>query len=108
MITEEKLKELNFPKLESNRDPATGDLVARMYSTANNEPYVVEADGSHYDGKIARKKFYRRYKSEEGRYKPGFWQYFYKCEDGRWFDNSGWICEKPIEQRQPVDEIIEE
>ena len=54
MITEEKLKELNFPKLESSRDPATGGLVARMYSTANNEPYIVEADGSHYDGKIAR------------------------------------------------------
>ncbi len=108
MITEEKLKELNFPKLESSRDPATGGLVARMYSTANNEPYIVEADGSHYDGKIARKKFYRRYKSEEGRYKPGFWQYFYRSEDGRWFDNCGWTCEKPMEQRQPVDEIIEE
>ena len=108
MIPEEKIKELNFPKLESNRDPTTGDLVARMYNTAANEAYVVEAGGTHYQGKIHRKKFYRRYKNEEGRYKQGFWQYFYRCEDGRWFDNSGWTCAQPMEQRQPVDEIIEE
>ena len=104
MIPEEKIKELNFPKLESNRDPKTGDLVARMYQAGtSNKEYIVEADGTHYQGRIHKRKFFKRYKNEEGRYKQGFWCRYYEAEDGRWFDNSGWLCEKPKEQKPPPD-----
>ena len=104
--TQARLEKMKFPKLLSNL--VGEEYVARMYERFDGSVYVVEADGSHYQGKITRRKYYRRYKNEEGRYKPGFWTYFYECEDGRWFDNSGWSCEKPQEQRKPVDEIIEE
>lgn len=104
--TQARLEKMKFPKLLSNM--VGDDYVARMYERFDRSVYVVEADGSHYRGKITRRKYYRRYKNEEGRYKPGFWTYFYECEDGRWFDGSGWSCEKPQEQRKPVDEIIEE
>ena len=107
LAKQELKKKLAFPKLTSNQN-AHGEYVARMYESGDGKPYLVEPDGSHYLGKIHRRKFYKRYKSEEGRYKPGFWCYFHECEDGRWFDNSGWSCEKPIEQRKPVDEMIEE
>ena len=104
--TQARLEKMKFPKLLSNR---VGDeYVARMYERFDRSVYVVEAAGSHYRGKITRRKYYRRYKDECGRYKPGFWSYFYECDDGRWFDGSGWSCEKPQEQRKPVDEIIEE
>ena len=65
----EKIRELNFPKLESNRDPTTGDLVARMYQAGtSNKNYIVEPDGSHFTGKITSKKFYRKCKSDTGKY----------------------------------------
>ena len=104
--TQARLEKMKFPKLLSNM--VGEEYVARMYERFDRSVYVVEADGSHYRGKITRRKYYRRYKDEVGRYKPGFWTYFYECEDGRWFDGSGWSCEKPQEQRKPVDEIIEE
>ena len=103
---QELKKKLAFPKLLSNI--ANDEYVARMYERFDRSVYVVEPDGSHYHGKITKRKYYRRYKDECGRYKPGFWSHFFECEDGRWFDNSGWCCEKPQEQRKPVDEIIEE
>jgi hypothetical protein len=103
---QELKKKLAFPKLLSNM--VDDQYVARMYEAFSGRVYVVEADGSHYPGKITRRKYYRRYKDEVGRDKPGFWTYFYECEDGRWFDNTGYSCEKPKEQRQPVDEIIED
>ena len=106
METQARLEKMKFPKLLSNM--VGEEYVARMYERFDRSVYVVEADGSHYRGKITRRKYYRRYKDECGRYKPGFWSYFYECEDGRWFDGSGWVCEKPQEQRKPVDEIIEE
>jgi len=103
---QELKKQLSFPKLLSNM---IGEkYVARMYEAFSGRVYVVEADGSHYRGKITRRKYYRRYKDEVGKDKPGFWSYFYECEDGRWFDGTGWSCEKPKEQKQPADEIIEE
>ncbi len=107
LAKQELKKRLAFPKLESNID-INGTFVARMYESFGGSNYVVEPDGSHYQGKVRRKKFYRRYKDECGRYKPGFWGYYYLCDDGRWFDGSGWACEKPTEQRQPVDETVEE
>ena len=103
----EKIRELNFPKLESNRDPTTGDLVARMYQAGtSNKNYIVEPDGSHFTGKITSKKFYRKCKSETGREKPGYWQVYRVTSDGRWFDNAGWICDQPKEQKAPenIDE----
>jgi len=103
---QELKKKLAFPKLLSNM--VGEEYVARMYEAFSGRVYVVEADGSHYQGKITKRKYYRRYKDEVGRDKPGFWTYFYECEDGRWFDNTGCSCEKPKEQRQPVDEIIED
>jgi len=106
LAKQELKKKLAFPKLLSNI--LKDEYVARMYERFDRRVYVIEADGSHYQGKITRRKFYRRYKDECGRYKPGFWSYFYECEDGRWFDGTGWSCEKPQEQRKPVDEIIEE
>ena len=106
METRARLEKMQFPKLDSN--VKNDEFVARMYERFSGAKYVVEADGSHYQGKITQRKYYRRYKDEVGRYKPGFWTFFYECEDGRWFDNSGWACEKPQEQRKPVDEIIEE
>ena len=103
-----RLEKMKYPKLASNMD-YNGNYVASMYeSGTNNKKYLVEGDGTHYQGKITQRKYYRRYKDECGRYKQGFWTYFYECEDGRWFDQSGWACDKPTEQRQPVDETIEE
>lgn len=105
---QQRLKKMKYPKLASNMD-YNGNYVARMYeSGTNHKKYLVEGDGTHYQGKITQRKYYRRYKDECGRYKQGFWTYFYECQDGRWFDRSGWACDKPTEQRQPVDETIEE
>ena len=104
---QELKKKLAFPKLLSNLD-FNDKYVARMYERFDRRVYIVEADGSHYPGKITKRKFYRRYKDEVGKDKPGFWTYFYECEDGRWFDGSGLICEKPKEQKQPSDEIIDQ
>ena len=106
METQARLEKMKFPKLLSNIK--NDEYVARMYERFSGIQYVVEADGSHYAGKITKRKFYRRYKDEVGKDKPGFWTYYYECEDGRWFDGTGWACEKPKEQRQPVDEIIED
>ena len=103
---EEIKKKMAFPKLLSNL--VNDEYVARMYERFDRRVYIVEADGSHYAGKITKRKFYRRYKDEVGKDKPGFWTYYYECEDGRWFDVTGWACEKPKEQRQPIDEIIDE
>ena len=104
---QELKKKLAFPKLLSNIN-INDEYVARMYERFDRRVYIVEADGSHYPGKITKRKFYRRYKDEVGKDKPGFWTYYYECEDGRWFDGTGWACEKPKEQRPLVDEIIEE
>lgn len=104
---QELKNKLAYPKLLSNIN-INDEYVARMYERFDRRVYIVEADGSHYPGKITKRKFYRRYKDEVGKDKPGFWTYYYECEDGRWFDGTGWACEKPKEQRPLVDEIIEE
>jgi len=78
-----RLEKMKYPKLASNMD-YNGNYVARMYeSGTNHKKYLVEGDGTHYQGKITQRKYYRRYKDECGRYKQGFWTYFYECEDGR-------------------------
>ena len=104
---QELKNKLAYPKLLSNIN-INDEYEARMYERFDRRVYIVEADGSHYPGKITKRKFYRRYKDEVGKDKPGFWTYYYECEDGRWFDGTGWACEKPKEQRPLVDEIIEE
>lgn len=103
---EELKKKLAFPKLLSNK--VGEEYVARLYEAFNRSVYIVEADGSHYQGKINKKKYYVKTKNDVGRENGGYWAHYYQIDDGRYFSNTGWICDKPKEDKAPVDEIIEE
>ena len=102
---QELKKKLAFPKLDSNTD-IEGKYSARMYeSGTNNKIYIVEADGSHYQGKIHKKKYYVKTYNEVGRDKGGYWSHFYQTDDGRYFNGAGWPCDKPKEDKAPeIDE----
>jgi hypothetical protein len=110
---ERKKQRFQFPKLESNRvgpwneKAQDYDYVARMYSGYTKDAHrVVEADGSYYKGSIKTRKVSRKRINGDG----NFWQNYYELGDGRWFDNSGMLCEKPKskiagdnEPEEPVD-----
>jgi hypothetical protein len=98
MAHRKKLEANKYPPLESNRIGPWSDklqdftFVARMYGGLHQgQQRVVEADGSHYKGTITRRKVSRPRLDGSG----NFWQTFYELGDGRWFDNSGILCEKP-------------
>ena len=74
----------------------------------NKKVYIVEPDGSHYQGKITKKKYYVKTKNDVGRESGGYWAHYYQTDDGRYFNNAGWPCDKPKEDKAPVDEIQEE
>lgn len=103
---QELKKKLAFPKLLSNM--VGEEYVARMYEAFSGNVYVVEADGSHYQGKIDKKKYYVKTKNDVGRANGGYWAHYYQTDDGRYFNNTGWLCDKPKEDKAPVDEIIEQ
>jgi hypothetical protein len=107
-----KLEKAKYPKLESNRvgpwNEKTQDYeyVARMYGGYTKDKHrVVEADGSYYTGTIKTRKVSRKRLNGDG----NFWQTYYELGDGRWFDNSGILCEKPAKFKEDtVDENTEE
>lgn len=102
--TQARLEKMKFPKLLSNK---VGEkYVARLYEAFNGSVYIVEADGSHHQGKINKKKYYVKTKNDVGRENGGYWAHYYQIDDGRYFSNTGWVCDKPKEDKAPVDEII--
>jgi|TARA_R110000803_G_scaffold39029_1_gene84165 hypothetical protein len=102
------LKKMMFPKLFSNKN-FEGEYVARLYDAFEKDKlYVVEPDGSHHAGKITKRKVYQKLKNDVGRPNGGIWIHYYELADGRFFNNSGWQCEKPKEDTAPVDENKEE
>jgi|TARA_B100000035_G_scaffold65093_1_gene52901 hypothetical protein len=57
--------------------------IDRLYCTLHGKVYLIQADGSEYNGAIKTKKFSGKT--------------FSFTEDGRWFDRSGLPVEKPSE-----------
>jgi len=112
MSLREKVEKAKYPKLESNRigpwNEKTQDYeyVARMYGGYTKDKHrVVEADGSYYTGTIKTRKVSRKRLNGDG----NFWQTYYELGDGRWFDNSGILCEEPAKFKEDtVDENTEE
>ena len=103
---QELKKKLAFPKLDTNTD-THGKYHARMYEAGTNgRVYIVEADGSHYNGKINKKKYYVKTKNDVGRENGGYWANYYHTDDGRYFNNTGWPCDKPKEDKAP--EMLDE
>ena len=105
---EKKKQSLDFPKLESNRvgpwNEKTQDYeyVARMYQGfGKDSTRVVEANGSHYKGSIKVRKVSRKRINGDG----NFWVTYYELGDGRWFDNSGMLCEKPKSKIAGSEEV---
>jgi hypothetical protein len=105
---ERKKQSLDFPKLESNRvgpwneKDQDYEYAARMYQGFGRDSRrVVEADGSHYKGPIKIRKVSRKRINGDG----NFWQTFYELGDGRWFDNSGMLCEKPKSKIAEDEEV---
>lgn len=112
MVMKEKFEKAKYPKLESNRvgpwneKQQDYEYVARMYGGYTKDKHrVVEADGSYYTGSIKARKVSRKRINGDG----NFWQTYYELGDGRWFDNSGILCEKPDKVKEDtVDENTEE
>ena len=63
--------------------------IDRLYCTLHGKVYLIQADGSEYNGAIKTKKFSGKT--------------FSFTEDGRWFDNAGMPCEKPSEADTKVE-----
>jgi len=57
--------------------------IDRLYCTLHGKVYLIQADGSEYNGAIKTKKFSGKA--------------FSFTEDGRWFDRSGLPVAKPFE-----------
>ena len=113
LALQEKVEKAKYPRLESNRvgpwneKDQDYEYAARMYNGyGKNDRRVVEADGSHYKGSIKIRKVSRKRINGDG----NFWQTYYELADGRWFDNSGMLCEKPKSRitEETVDENVEE
>ena len=99
--SQELKKKLAFPKLDTNTN-TDGKYLARMYEAGTNKKvYIVEPNGSHYQGKIHKKKYYAKTKNDVGRENGGYWSHYYQTDDGRYFSNAGWPCDKPKEDKSP-------
>ncbi len=59
--------------------------IDRLYCNFNGRVYLIQADGSEYDGAIKQISILGKY----GRTRVSF------TEDGRWFDNAGMPIDKP-------------
>ena len=60
-------------------------LIDRLYCTFSGRVYLIQADGSEYDGAIGEISILGKYGKT--------WVSF--TEDGRWFDNAGMPIDKP-------------
>ena len=61
------------------------EWIDRLYCNFNGKVYLIQKDGSEYDGAIGQISILGKY----GKTRVSF------TEDGRWFDNAGMPIDKP-------------
>lgn len=83
-----------------------GEWIDRVYGDLGKKRLLQGEFGKEYKGKLEEKK-YRRYKTDFlGKAVSVYYQRYTHTADGRWFDNSGFPCEKP--HHAPKQSDIEE
>ncbi len=82
-----------------------GEWIDRVYG--GDKKRLLQGEfGKEYKGKLTEKKF-RRYRTGiDGKAVGVYYQRYTHTADGRWFDNSGFPCEKP--HHAPKQSDIEE
>ena len=74
--------------------------IDRLYCRPSGVTYLIQADGSEYDGAIGEISILGKY----GKTRVSF------TEDGRWFDRSGMPIDKPesVDAKQEINRLIAE
>ena len=74
--------------------------IDRLYCTLHGKVYLIQKDGSEYDGAIGEISILGKY----GKTRVSF------TEDGRWFDVAGMPIDKPesVDAKQEINRLIAE